>query len=131
MVRKFSHHCSLVRTSSWVRIFAPLFMGANFRTTVHGCEFSHHCSWVRNFRTSAKIFQFVPLTSDDHNFFVQTPFEVFLDSMESPLSQESRFMPVEDKWGSQPYLNLKVVNPTLFKPVFFFLFLFPLLPETI
>ena len=70
---------------------------------VHGCEFSHHCSWVRNFRTRVqKFFSFVSLTSDKHNFFVRTSFEVFLDSMESPLSQESRFMPVEDKWGSQP-----------------------------
>ena len=80
-------------TSSWVRIFAP----------VHGCEFSHYCFWVRNFRTRVqKISSFVSLTSDEHNFFVRTPFEVFLDSMESPLSQESRFMPVEDKWGSKP-----------------------------
>ena len=59
-------------------------MGANFRTRVQ------------------KFFQFVSLTSDEHNFFVRTPFEVFLDSMESSLSQESRFMPVEDKWGSKP-----------------------------
>ena len=86
----------------------------NFRTwcensTVHGCEFSHgceishHCSWVRNFRTRVQKFSnFVSLTSDEHNFFVRTPFEVFLDSRESPLSQESRFMPLEDKWDSQP-----------------------------
>ena len=80
----------------------------NFHTwcensTVHGCEFSHYCSWVRNFRTRVqKNSSFVSLTSDEHKFFVRTPFEVFLDSMESPLSQESRFMPVEDKWGSQP-----------------------------
>ena len=68
------------------------FMGANFRTTVHGCEI---------FAPVCKIFP-VSLTSDEYNFFVRTPFEVFLDSMESSLSQESRFMPVEDKWGSQP-----------------------------
>ena len=72
------------RTSSWVRIFALLFLGA---------KFSHRVQ---------KISNFVSLTSDEHNFFVRTPFEVFLDSMESQLSQESRFMPVEDKWGSQP-----------------------------
>ena len=30
-----------------------------------------------------------PPTSDDHNFFVRTPFRVFLDPMESPLSQDS------------------------------------------
>ena len=56
---------------------------------------------VRNFSTCFLFSSFVPLTSDDHNFFVRTPFEVFLDSMESPLGQESRFMPVEEKWGSQ------------------------------
>ena len=71
------------RTRSWVRIFALLFLGAKFARV-------------------QKISSFVSLTSDEHNFFVRTPFEVFMDSMESPLSQESRFMPVEDKWGSQP-----------------------------
>ena len=30
-----------------------------------------------------------PPTSDGHNFFVQTPFRIFLDSMESPLNLES------------------------------------------
>ena len=30
-----------------------------------------------------------PPTSDGHNFFVRTPFQVFLDSMEIPLSLES------------------------------------------
>ena len=63
-------------------------MDANFR------------SRVRNFGTHVREFSsFVPVTSDDHNFFIQTPFEVFLDSMEIPLCQESRYMPVEDKWG--------------------------------
>ena len=37
-----------------------------------------------------------PPTSDDHNFFVQTLIQVFLDSMESPLSQDSIHVPVED-----------------------------------
>ena len=37
-----------------------------------------------------------PPTSDDYNFFVQTPFRVFLDSMESPLSQDYIHMPLED-----------------------------------
>ena len=78
------------------------FMGANFRTSSWVRIFAL-CFWVRNFRTRVqKISSFVSLTSDEHNFFVRTPFEVFLDSMESPLSQEYRFMPVEDKWGSQP-----------------------------
>ena len=30
-----------------------------------------------------------PPTSDGHNFFVRTPFQMFLDSMESPLSLQS------------------------------------------
>ena len=30
-----------------------------------------------------------PPTLDDHNFLVRAPFQVFLDSMESPLSIES------------------------------------------
>ena len=34
-------------------------------------------------------FGFWPPTSDDHNFLVRTSFWVFLDSMESPLSQKS------------------------------------------
>ena len=37
-----------------------------------------------------------PPTSEGHNFFVRTPFRVFLDSMESPLSKESINIPVED-----------------------------------
>ena len=91
MVRKFYF--------SWVRNFAPVH-GCEFS---HGSEFLHHYSWVRNFRTRVqKFFSFVSLTLDEHKFFVGTPFEVFLDSMKSPLSQEFRFMPVEDKWGSQP-----------------------------
>ena len=37
-----------------------------------------------------------PPTSDSHNFFVRTPFRVFLDSMESSLSQDSSHMPMVD-----------------------------------
>ena len=37
-----------------------------------------------------------PPTSDGHNFFVITPFRVFFESMESPLSQDSSHVPVED-----------------------------------
>ena len=37
-----------------------------------------------------------PPNSDDHNFFVRTLFWVFLDSMESPLSQDSNHIPLED-----------------------------------
>ena len=79
----------------------------NFRiwcenSTVHGCEISHQFMGA-NFRTRVQKFSsFVSLTSDEHNFFVRTPFEVFLDSMESSLSQKFRFRPMEDKWGSQP-----------------------------
>ena len=36
-----------------------------------------------------------PPTSEGHNFFVRTLFWVFLDSMESPLNQDSNWMPVE------------------------------------
>ena len=44
---------------------------------------------------SGHIFYCVPPTSDDHIFRVRTPFGVFLDSMESSLSQEYIHMPVE------------------------------------
>ena len=37
-----------------------------------------------------------PPTSDDHNFFIRTPFQVFLNSMEIPLNQDSIHVPVED-----------------------------------
>ena len=37
----------------------------------------------------------VPPTSDCYNFFVRNPFRVFLDSMESPLSQVSIHVHVE------------------------------------
>ena len=40
-----------------------------------------------------------PPTSDDHNFFVRTPFRVFLDSMVSPLSQDSSHVPMEGSGG--------------------------------
>ena len=41
---------------------------------------------------------FKSLTSDNHNFFLRTLFRVFLDSMESPLSQDSNHVPLEDSW---------------------------------
>ena len=37
-----------------------------------------------------------PPTLDGHNFFVRTPFQVFLDYMEIPLSQDSIHMTLED-----------------------------------
>ena len=37
-----------------------------------------------------------PPTLDDHNFFIRTPFWVFLDSMEIPFSQYFIHVPVED-----------------------------------
>ena len=37
-----------------------------------------------------------PPTLDDHNFFVRTPFRVFLNSMESPWSQDSSHSSVDD-----------------------------------
>ena len=39
-------------------------------------------------------------TSDDHNFLVQSPFQVFLESMESSLSLKSDHMPVDGIWCS-------------------------------
>ena len=47
--------------------------------------------------SSSSGFNYVrPPTSEGHNFFVRTPFRVFLDSMESPLSKEYIHMPQED-----------------------------------
>ena len=37
-----------------------------------------------------------PPTSEGHNFFVRTPFRVFLDSMEIPLSQDCSHVPLVD-----------------------------------
>ena len=37
-----------------------------------------------------------PPTSEGHNFFVRASFRVFLNSMEIPLSQDSRNVPMED-----------------------------------
>ena len=39
-------------------------------------------------------------TSDDHNFLVRSPFQVFLNSMESSLSLESDHIPVDGIWCS-------------------------------
>ena len=46
--------------------------------------------------TQLQFFYCWLLASDSHNFFVQTPFQAFLDSMESPLSQDFIHIPVED-----------------------------------
>ena len=43
----------------------------------------------------------LPQISDGYNFFVPTPFRLFLDFMESPLSQESIHMHVEGNWCPQ------------------------------
>ena len=40
-------------------------------------------------RVSRLVIHVRPPTSEGHNFFVQTPIQVFLDSMESSLSQDS------------------------------------------
>ena len=42
-----------------------------------------------------------PPTSNGHNFFVRTPFRVFLDSMEIPLSKDSIHVPMGGSgcWG--------------------------------
>ena len=47
----------------------------------------------------------LPPTLDDHIFHVRTPFGVFLDSIESPLSQDSFHVPVEGSECPQPYLK--------------------------
>ena len=47
-------------------------------------------------QVSSACFDYVgPPTSEGHNFFVRTPFRVLLDSMESPLSQDSIYVPME------------------------------------
>ena len=46
---------------------------------------------------SSSEFDYVrPPTSEGHNSFVRTPFRVFLDSMEIPLSQDSIHGPLGD-----------------------------------
>ena len=46
-------------------------------------------------QVSSVLFDYVsPPTSEGPNSFVRTPFRVFLDSMESPLSQDSINVPV-------------------------------------
>ena len=60
---------------------------------------SHTFAWLGSkFQPSGTqpLHTFKPPTSNDHNFFIQTLFQVFLDSMESPLSQDSNNIPVED-----------------------------------
>ena len=47
-----------------------------------------------------------PPTSDGHYFFVRTPFWVFLDSMEIPLSQDSSHIPMEDIRLTLTHLNI-------------------------
>ena len=44
----------------------------------------------------------LPPTSEDHIFRVRTLFRVFLDSMESPLSQDSFHVPLEGSGCPQP-----------------------------
>ena len=46
--------------------------------------------------SSAGFDYVLPSNLEGHNFFVRTPFWVFLNSMEIPLSQETIYMPVED-----------------------------------
>ena len=50
-----------------------------------------------------------PSNSDGHNFFVRTPFRVFLDSMEIPLSQDSSRMPLEDS-GDHNFAEIYVLH---------------------
>ena len=46
-------------------------------------------------------------TSEGHNSFVRTPFRVFLDSMESPLSQDSIHISVEDIGGKAELFQVR------------------------
>ena len=65
-------------------------------TLVHG---SHAFAWLGSKLQPSgmqPLHTFKPATSNDHNFFVRTPFWVFLDSMESPFSQDSNHVPLED-----------------------------------
>ena len=55
----------------------------SIRKEVIGKDWSGRASRVR------LVIHVRPPTSEGHNFFVRTPIRVFLDSMESPLSQES------------------------------------------
>ena len=71
----------------------------NWEIFAHGCENFAPMNSGAKIRTHELVRNFAPMNS---RIFARTPFEVFLDSMESSLSQESRFMPVEDKWGSKP-----------------------------
>ena len=66
---------------------------------------------MRNFAEDCEnvLVFFLPPTSDGHNFLIQTPFWVFLDSMESLLSQESSHVPLEGNWYSQLCRKLIVV----------------------
>ena len=52
-------------------------------------EGSGYWSWPTRVGRVGKATHVRPTTSEGHNFFVRTPFRVFLDFMESPLSQES------------------------------------------
>ena len=54
----------------------------------------------------------VPPTSDDHIFCVRTPFWVFLDSMERPLSQDSFYVPLE-ALGDQKYAENLCFTPSV------------------
>ena len=52
---------------------------------------------ARPSQVSSTGFDYVgPPTSEGHNFFVQTPFRVFLYSMESQLSHDSIHMHMEE-----------------------------------
>ena len=46
----------------------------------------------RGYCSPEQIFLFLSPTSDGHNFFVRSPFLVFMDSMEIPLSLESIYI---------------------------------------
>ena len=59
------------------------------RKEVVGKDWSGRASRVR------LLIHVRPPTSEGHNFFIRTPIWVFLDSMESPLSQDYIHIPVD------------------------------------
>ena len=71
---------------------------------------------VRTARPSQVIsarFDYVwPPTSEGNNAFVRTLFRVFLDSMESPLSQDSIHMPLEDSRCQAELGQVRTARPS-------------------
>ena len=66
-------------------------------------------AWPR--QVSSTRFDYVwPPTSEGHNSFVRTPFLVFLNSMEIPLSQYSIRIHVEDSGCQAELIQVKIAR---------------------